>query len=152
MQVFRSAPRALVPAVALAALLATAVPAHTAVESPSATRATSVVVKRSLTKTWALDYQSSVDKVTLTFKNVKLLMTRRAVPYRDLVEPNVWITPVAAVFDQKTVRRSHDILTGQTVRSCWIYRVNFTGIFWKGDFGWTYKNRDVKTKRISSSC
>jgi hypothetical protein len=34
----------------------------------------------------------------------------------------------------------------------WIYRRNFTGIFWHGDFGWTSKNRDVTFKRIADGC
>jgi len=142
--------RALVAAVAALAVLALALPA-TAAESASK-RPTTASVKRALTKTWALDYNNSVETVTLHFKSLKLLTTRPSVPNGDFIEPGKWVTPVAAVFDQKTVRRSHDILSGKDTRECSIYRVNFTGIFWRGDFGWSYKNRDVTTKRISSSC
>jgi hypothetical protein len=35
---------------------------------------------------------------------------------------------------------------------CLVYRWNWTGIFWKGDFGWTFKNRDVTFKRIADTC
>lgn len=147
-----TARRALLLAAGAIATLAFAVPAQTATDATTGNRPTPTVVKRALTKTWALDYNNSVDTVTLRFRSLKLLATRKAVPYRDFVEPNKWVTPVAAVFDQKTVRRSHDILSGKDTRDCWIYRVSFTGIFWKGDFGWTYKNRDVTSKRISNSC
>jgi hypothetical protein len=138
---------------AVLALLSVAVsPASAAFESSAATRPTATIVKRGLTKTWDLDRENSVDKVTLTFKNVKLMQTRRAVPARDFVEPNAWVTPVAVTFDQKIVTLSPNILTGKTDRYCLIYRVNFTGIFWKGDFGWSYKNRDIKTRRVADSC
>jgi hypothetical protein len=143
--------RALVLAVAVLAVLAVALPAAAA-DSASSKRPTTVSVKRALTKTWALDYKTSVDTVALTFKSLRLLTTRRSVPNRDFIEPNKWVTPVAAVFDQKTVRRSYDILSDKNTVSCFVYRVNFTGIFWRGDFGWSYKNRDVTSKRISESC
>ena len=138
-----------------AAVLAVAVaaaPANAAFESSAATRPTAGIVKRGLTKTWDLDRENSVDTITLAFKSVRLLQTRRAVPSRDYVEPNAWVTPVAAIFNQKIVTLSPNILTGQTDRYCVLYRVNFTGIFWKGDFGWSYKNRDIQTRRVAGSC
>jgi hypothetical protein len=143
--------RALVLAVAIVSVLAVALPA-VAAESASSKRPTAAAVKRALTKTWGTDYKTSVDTVTVQFKSLRLLTTRRSVPNRDFIEPGKWVTPVAAVFDQKTVRRSYDILSDTNTRECSIYRVNFTGIFWRGDFGWSYKNRDVASKRTSSSC
>lgn len=144
--------RPLLVAAVLAVVSLAVSPANAAFEAASATRPTAATVKRGLAKTWDLDRENSVDKITLTFRSVKLLQTRRAVPYRDFVEPNAWVTPVAAIFDQKIVTLSPNILTGKTDRYCLIYRVNFTGIFWRSDFGWAYKNRDVKTKRVADSC
>jgi hypothetical protein len=114
------------------------------------TRPGAAVVKRALVKVWDLDRENSVDKITLTFKSLKLMPTRRAIP-PDLVE-GTWVTPVASVFLQRIVTTSPNILTGGTDRYCLTYRVNFTGIFWKGDFGWMFKNRNVIAKRISSTC
>lgn len=128
----------------------TVAPAQAQTESSAAVRPTVTIVKRSLTKTWDLDRENSVDKVSLTFRSLRLLTTRRAIP-TDFVE-GAWVTPVASVIDQKIVTLSPNILTGGTDRYCALYRVNFTGIFWKGDFGWMHKNRNVITKRISSSC
>jgi hypothetical protein len=125
-------------------------PAQAQPESSVAVRPTVTIVKRALTKTWDRDRENSVDKVTLTFRNLRLATTRRATP-ADFVE-GAWVTPVASVIDQKIVTLSPNILTGGTDRYCELYRVNFTGIFWKGDFGWAYKNRNVTTKRISSNC
>ena len=125
-------------------------PAAAQRESTAATRPTGAIVKRALAKTWDLDRENSVDKVTLTFRSLRLSTTRRAVS-TDFVE-GAWVTPVASVIDQKIVTLSPDILDGGTDRYCLVYRVNFTGIFWKGDFGWSYKNRNVTTKRISSTC
>jgi hypothetical protein len=150
MRLPRPALRPLALAAVILPVLAVA-PAQARTEATASKRPSAVIVKRGLTKTWALDYNNSVDKVTLTFRSLQLLPTRRAVPYRDFVEPGKWVTPVASVFDQKTITMSPNILTGQTDRTCRIYRVNFTGIFWRGDFGWTYKNRNVKTKRIMDS-
>ena len=117
-------------------------------ESATVTRPTVTVVKRLLTKQWDLDEENSVTKVALTFRSLKLMRTRSAIP-TDYVESR-WVTPVAAVIDQKSVTLSPDILTGNTVRYCYLYRINYTGIYWKGDFGWRGKNRNVTTKRISS--
>jgi hypothetical protein len=144
--------RPLLLAAVLSVAVLAAAPAKGAFESSAATRPTVTIVKRGLTKTWDLDRENSVDKVTLSFKSVRLLKTRRAVPNRDFIEPNAWVTPVAAVFDQKIVTLSPNILTGGTDRYCLIYRVSFTGIFWKGDFSWTYKNRDVNARRVTDSC
>ena len=140
--------RAIAAALALAVL--SSVLAASAAAAPSAVvRPTPTVVKRALTKTWDLDKENSVDKITLTFHSLKLLATRKAVPYRDFVEPGKWVTPVTAVFDQKTVRTSYDVLNDTEIRSCFTYRVTFSGIFWKGDFGWKYKNRDVTAKQTA---
>lgn len=73
-------------------------PAQAATESATATRPTVIIAKRALTKTWDLDRETSVDKVTLTFRSLQLLTTRRAIP-TDFVE-GAWVTPVASVFDQ----------------------------------------------------
>ena len=124
--------------------------AAAATESATATRPTVTIVKRVLTKTWDLDRENSVDKVTLTFRSMRLLSTRPAIT-TDFVESR-WVTPVATVFDQKIVTLSPNILTGVVDRYCLLYRVSFTGLFWKGDFGWMHKNRNVTTKRISSTC
>lgn len=115
----------------------------TAAERPTAT-----VVKRGLTKFWDTDQETSVDKITLKFLRLNILATRKAVPGRDIVE-SAWVTPVTAVFDQRTVRTSSDILNGGTIRSCFLYRVSFNGIFYRSDFGWTFKNRNTKTMRLS---
>ena len=128
----------------------TVAPAQAQPESSAAVRPTVTIVKRALSKTWDLDRENSVDKVSLTFRSLRLLTTRRAIP-ADFVE-GAWVTPVVSVIDQKIVTLSPNILTGGTDRYCVLYRVNFTGIFWKGDFGWMYKNRNVITKRISSNC
>lgn len=133
--------------VLLAAIVA---PAGAETKASAVERPSSTVVKRSLVKVWDRDRENSVDKITLTFKSLKLLTTRRAIP-GDLVE-GAWVTPVASVFLQRTVTTSSNILTGGVDRYCLTYRVNFTGIFWKGDFGWMFKNRNVTTKRISSTC
>lgn len=117
--------------------------------SSAGVRPTPAIVKQGLTKFWDTDQETSVAKITLKFRSLKLLPTRRAVPTRDFIEDTAWVTPVAAVFDQVTVSTAEDILNGGTIRSCATYRVSFTGIFWKGDFGWTFKNRDVKTTRLA---
>ena len=117
--------------------------------SAAADRPTVAVVKRALTRFWDTDQETSVDRITLTFRKVNVLATRNAVPGRDIVEA-ARVTPVTAVFDQRTVRTSSDILNGGTIRSCFLYRVTFNGIFYKGDLGWVFKNRDTKTKRLSS--
>lgn len=137
------------------AVLVTAVATSTATAAESsegtalAQRPTVTVVKRGLTKYWDVDQETSVDKINLTFRKVSILATRKAVPGRDVVEA-AWVTPVTAVFDQRTVRTSTDILNGgATIRSCFLYRVTFNGIFYKGDFGWTFKNRDTKAKRLA---
>lgn len=134
-----------------ASVLASLVPAAAlaAPSSGTAVRPSVAIVKRGLTKTWDLDKETSVDKITLVWRSVKLLKTRKAVPYRDFVEPGKWVTPVTAVFDQKTVRTSYDVLNDTEIRSCFTYRVTFSGIFWKGDFGWKYKNRDVTAKQTA---
>ena len=129
--------------VASAAAGAVSVGTSEAAERPSVT-----VVKRGLTKFWDKDQETSVDTITLKFRKVKVLATRRAIPGRDVVE-SAWVTPVTAVFDQRTVRTSTDILNGGTIRSCFLYRVSFNGIFYKGDFGWAFKNRNTTTKRLS---
>jgi len=138
----------------LVSLLALAVTSAAAGATSSGTAATAErpavkVVKRGLTKFWDTDQENTVDKISLKFLRVNVLATRRAVPGRDIVE-SAWVTPVTAVFDQRTVRTSTDILNGGTIRSCFLYRVSFNGIFYKGDFGWTFKNRDTKTKRLST--
>jgi hypothetical protein len=121
---------------------ATAAQATTTVERPSV-----ATVKRGLVRFWDTDQENSVDKITLVFRSVKLLPTRRSIPATDVVEGD-WVT---AVFDQRTVRTSTDILNGgATIRSCYVYRVSFVGIFWKGDLGWAFKNRNTKTKLVSS--
>lgn len=135
----------------LAVLVAapSAVAENASTSATAAERPTVSLVKRGLTKFWDTDQENSVDKITLRFRSVKLLPTRRAVPGRDIVESD-WVTPVAAVFDQRTVRTSTDVLNGGTIRSCFLYRVSFNGIFYRGDLGWTFKNRDTKTTRLSS--
>ena len=125
-------------------------PAQAQTESSAAVRPTVTIVKRALTKTWDLDHENSVDKITLTFKSLRVLTTRRAIP-ADNVESR-WVTPVASVFDQKVVTTSPNILTGTVDRSCLLYRVTYNGIFWKGDFGWMHKNRNTSWKRISNNC
>lgn len=143
--------RGLVPAAVVGLTLVLSAPVAASTSSTSVTGRPSVaVVKQGLTKFWDRDQETSVDKITLRFRSLRLHGTRRAVPTRDFVESTKWVTPVSAVFDQRTVRTSQDILNGGTIRSCFVYRVTFTGIFWQGDFGWTFKNRDVKTKRLSS--
>jgi hypothetical protein len=136
--------------VAVAVAVAVATPAQASTESATVTRPTVPIVKRVLTKTWDLDRENSVDKVTLTFRSLRLLTTRAAIP-TDFVEGR-WVTPVASVFDQKIVTLSPNILNGGTDRYCLLYRVTFTGIVWKGDFGWMAKNRNVTTRRISNTC
>lgn len=106
------------------------------------TRPTVKIVKSGLIKQWDTDRETSVDKIQLVFKSVRLLPTRKAVPYRDFVEPGKSVTPVSAVFNQAIRTNSY----------CVVYRWNFTGIFWQGDYGWTFKNRDVTYKRIADSC
>ena len=124
---------------------ATAAQTTTPVERPSV-----ATVKRGLVRFWDTDQENSVDKITLVFRSVKLPPTRRSIPATDVVEGD-WVTPVTAVFDQRTVRTSTDILNGgATIRSCYVYRVSFVGIFWKGDLGWAFKNRSTKTKQVSS--
>lgn len=140
------------PLLLAAILVAVFAPASAqgATESATVTRPTVTIVKRTLTKTWDRDRENSVDTVSLTFRSLRLLTTRQAIP-TDFVEAR-WVTPAAVVFDQKIVTLSPNILDGGVDRYCLIYRVNFTGIFWKGDFGWMSKNRNVTTKRISSTC
>ena len=138
----------LLAAVSVLASLSAA-PAGAATDATTATRPTVAIVKRGLTKTWDLDKENSVDKITLVWRSVNLLPTRKAVPYRDFVEPGKWVTPVSAVFDQKTVRTSYDVLNDTEIRTCMTYRVTFTGIFWQGEFGWTYKNRNVSSKQTA---
>lgn len=137
--------------VSLLALVVTSAAAGEPSSTAAATaeRPTATVVKRGLTKFWDTDQETTVDKITLKFLRLKILATRKAVPGRDIVE-SAWVTPVTAVFDQRTVRTSSDILNGGTIRSCFLYRVLFNGIFYKSDFGWTFKNRDTKTKRLST--
>ena len=133
----------------LVLVLVLAVAVAPAGASPNAERPTAAMVKRGLTKVWDTDAENSVDKITLTFRSLKILRTRRAIT-TDFVE-SAWVTPVTAVFDQRTVRTSTDILNGgATIRSCSVYRVSFVGIFWKGDVGWSFKNRDTKAKALSS--
>jgi hypothetical protein len=134
----------LVLAVAPSAAGGNAAAAEAAAERPSV-----AIVKRGLTRYWDTDQENSVDKITLTFRKVKVLATRKAVPGRDIVESS-WVTPVTAVFDQRTIRTSTDILNGGTIRSCFLYRVTFDGIFYRSEFGWAFKNRDTKTARLSS--
>lgn len=129
-------------------VMSSAAAASSSDASAKAERPTVAIVKRGLTKFWDTDQESSVDTVTLKFRRVKVLATRKAIPGRDIVE-SAWVTPVVAVFDQRTVRTSTDILNDSTIRSCFLYRISFNGIFYKGDFGWTFKNRDTKTKRLS---
>ena len=150
MHLSRIARRALL-VTSLLALVATSTAAGAGLSSASATseRPTAAVVKRGLTKFWDVDKENSVDKITLRFRRLNVLATRKAVPGRDIVE-SVWVTPVTAVFDQRTVRTSTDILNGGTIRSCFVYRVSFNGVFYKSDFGWMFKNRDTKTTRLSS--
>lgn len=134
----------LVLAVAPSAAGGNAAAAGAAAERPSV-----AIVKRGLTRFWDTDQENSVDKITLTFRKVKVFATRKAVPGRDIVESS-WVTPVTAVFDQRTIRTSTDILNGGTIRSCFLYRVTFDGVFYRGDLGWTFKNRNTKTARLSS--
>lgn len=143
--------RRLLVLVSLLALVVTSTAAGATSSGTSATaeRPTVAVVKRGLAKFWDTDQENTLDKITLKFLRVNVLATRRAVPGRDIVE-SAWVTPVTAVFDQRTVRTSSDILNGGTIRSCFLYRVSFNGIFYKSDFGWTFKNRDTKTKRLST--
>lgn len=150
MHLSRIARRVLV-LVSLLALVGTATAAGATSSGTAATaeRPTVAVVKRGLTKFWDVDQENSVDKISLKFLRLHLLATRKAVPGRDIVE-SAWVTPVTAVFDQRTVRTSSDILNGGTIRSCFLYRVSFNGIFYKSDFGWTFKNRDTKTTRLST--
>jgi hypothetical protein len=136
--------------VAFVLAVLTAAPAQAQTEGATVTRPTVKIVKRLLTKAWDTDQENSVDKITLNFRSLQLMATRRAIP-TDFVESR-WVTPVKSVFDQRTVTTSPNILTGTIDVSCAIYRVNFTGIVWKGDFGWMYKNRNVTAKRISSTC
>jgi hypothetical protein len=142
-------PLLLVVLTTVVALLAIG-PAQARPESATVTRPTVTIVKRLLTKQWDLDEENSVTKVTLTFRSLSLLRTRQAIP-TDYVESR-WVTPVAGVIDQKMVTLSPNILNGGTDRYCYLYRINYTGIYWKGDFGWRGKNRNVTVKRISSSC
>ena len=127
----------------------TATAAGSSGAAAAAERPTVAVVKRGLTRFWDTDQETSVDKITLTFRRLSVLATRKAVPGRDIVE-SAWVTPVTAVFDQQTVRTSSDVLNGGTIRSCFLYRVSFNGVFYKSDFGWTFKNRDTKTTRLST--
>jgi hypothetical protein len=122
---------------------------NAAVAEAAAERPSVAIVKRGLTRYWDTDQENSVDKITLTFRRVKVLATRRAVPGRDIVE-SAWVTPVTAVFDQRTIRTSTDILNGGTIRSCFLYRVMFDGVFFRGEFGWAFKNRETRTTRLSS--
>ena len=122
---------------------------NAAVAGAAAERPSVAIVKRGLTRFWDTDQENSVDKITLTFRKVKVFATRKAVPGRDIVESS-WVTPVTAVFDQRTIRTSTDILNGGTIRSCFLYRVTFDGVFYRGDLGWTFKNRNTKTARLSS--
>lgn len=149
MLLFRLGRRVLVLASLLCLVVSsTAVGAVHSGEAATAERPSITVVKRGLTKFWDVDQENSVDKITLKFLRVKILATRSAIPGRDIVE-SAWVTPVIAVFDQRTVSTSTDILNGGTIRSCAVYRISFNGIFYKGDFGWVFKNRDTKTKRLS---
>ena len=122
---------------------------NAAAAGAAAKRPSVAIVKRGLTRFWDTDQENSVDKITLTFRKVKVFATRKAVPGRDIVESS-WVTPVTAVFDQRTIRTSTDILNGGTIRSCFLYRVTFDGVFYRGDLGWTFKNRNTKTARLSS--
>lgn len=148
----RSIVRRGVTLAALSLLVAapSAVAGTASTSSTAAERPTVSIVKRGLTKFWDTDQENSVDKITLQFRKLSLRTTRRSVPGRDIVESD-WVTPVVAVFDQRTVRTSTDILNGGTIRSCFVYRVSFNGIFYRGDFGWAFKNRDTKTTRLSST-
>lgn len=150
MRLFRIERRVLV-LVSLLALVAmpTAVGATSSDTSATAERPTVTIVKRGLTKFWDTDQENSVDTITLKFLRLNVLGTRKAVPGRDIVE-STWVTPVTAVFDQRMVRTSTDILNGGTIRSCFLYRVSFNGIFYRSDFGWTFKNRNTKTTRLST--
>ena len=87
----------------------TVAPAQAQTESSAAVRPTVTIVKRALIKTWDLDRENSVDKVSLTFRSLRLLTTRRAIP-TDFVE-GAWVTPVVSVIDQKIVTLSPNILT-----------------------------------------
>jgi hypothetical protein len=151
MKVFdRSGRPLLLVLVATAVALLSVGPAQARPEAATVTRPTVTIVKRLLTKQWDTDEENSVTKVSLTFRSLALMRTRPAIP-TDYVESR-WVTPVAAVIEQKSVTLSPNILTGETVRYCYLYRINYTGIYWKGDFGWRGKNRNVTTRRISSSC
>jgi hypothetical protein len=143
--------RRLLVLVSLLALVITSAAAGATSSGTAATaeRPTATVVKRGLTKFWDTDQETSIDKITLKFLRLNILATRKAVPGRDIVE-SAWVTPVIAVFDQRMVRTSSDILNGGTIRSCFLYRVSFNGIFYKSDFGWTFKNRNTKTTRLST--
>ena len=149
MTLFSRALRPLLLAAVFVAFVATT-PAQGSPGSATVTRPTAPTVKKLLTKAWDLDRENSVDKVTLTFRSLRLLTTRAAIP-TDFVEGK-WVTPVASVFDQKIVTLSPNILDGGTDRYCVLYRVTFKGIVWKGDFGWMAKNRNVTTKRVSNTC
>ena len=149
MALFRPALGRVLFAALLAALAAT-MPAQGSSGSATVTRPTAPIVKKLLAKKWDLDRESSVGEVTLTFRSLRLLTTRTATP-TDFVEGK-WVTPVASVLDQRIVTLSPNILSGGTDRYCLLCRVTFTGIVWKGDFGWMAKNRDVTTKRISNTC
>ena len=150
MRLFSRAWRPLLLAAMFVVAVVAATPAQASTEFATVTRPTVPIVKRVLTKTWDLDRENSVDKVTLTFRSLRLLTTRTAIA-TDFV-PGGWVTPVASVFDQKIVTLSPNILNGGTDRYCLLYRVTFTGIVWKGDFGWMTKNRNVTTKRVSDTC
>ena len=145
-----TARRCLVLASLLVLVVAPSAAGGNAADAAAAAERPSVaIVKRGLTRFWDTDQENSVDKITLSFRRVKVLVTRKAVPGRDVVE-SAWVTPVTAVFDQRTIRTSTDILNGGTIRSCFLYRVTFNGIFYRGEFGWAFKNRDTKAARLSS--
>ena len=145
-----TARRCLVLASLLVLVVAPSAAGDNAADAAAAAERPSVaIVKRGLTRFWDTDQENSVDKITLSFRRVKVLATRKAVPGRDVVE-SAWVTPVTAVFDQRTIRTSTDILNGGTIRSCFLYRVTFNGIFYRGEFGWAFKNRDTKAARLSS--
>ena len=148
MRLLCNAWRVLALASTMVLVLGVSVSAATAAQSTATVERPSVAtVKRGLTRFWDTDQENSVDKITLVFRSVKLHSTRRSIPTTDFVEGD-WVTPVTAVFDQRTVRTSTDILNGgATIKSCY---VSFVGIFWKGDFGWAFKNRNTKTKQVSS--
>ena len=130
---------------ALVVMLLLVAPAQAATDARAAAGRPSVaIVKRALITHYATDAQYGPWKNRIAFKTLRLLATRSSVPNRDFIEPGKKVTPVSSSF----ILTSRDTKNGY----CFVYSYSFTGIFWRGDFGWEFKNRDVKYKRIADSC